>query len=208
MSKIVNEFLLAAENFMPKLHLRQSKFTDSTCGQFIKHLERIQKLKQKQKKTGNLNHIYKSDLNEACFVHEAAYSDSKDLPKRAILYRILKDRAYEFAINPKYDKYQRGLAVIRKVYARFKDNIWTVDLAEMGSSSSENWGVKYLFCVIDVVTKYAWVKALKDKRAKTVCHGFIGIVSNLNINQINYGWIKEGNITINLCTNGSVIMIF
>ena len=57
----------------------------------------------------------------------------------------------------------------------------------MGSSSSENGGVKYLLCVIDVVTKYAWVKALKDKRAKTVRHGFIGILSNLNINQINYG---------------------
>ena len=46
MSKIVNEFLLPAENFMPELHLRQSEFTDSTCGQFIKHLERIQKLKK------------------------------------------------------------------------------------------------------------------------------------------------------------------
>ena len=46
MSKIVNEFLLAAENFMPELHLRQSEFTDSTSGQFIKHLERIQKLKK------------------------------------------------------------------------------------------------------------------------------------------------------------------
>ena len=57
----------------------------------------------------------------------------------------------------------------------------------MGSSSSENGGVKYLLCVIDVVTKYAWVKDLKDKRAKTVRHGFIGILSNLNINQINYG---------------------
>ena len=52
----------------------------------------------------------------------------------------------------------------RKVYARFKDNIWAVDLAEMESLSSKNKNVKYLLCVIDVFTKYAWVKPLKDKK--------------------------------------------
>ena len=34
----------------------------------------------------------------------------------------------------------------RKIYARFKDNIWAADLAEMGSLSSENKNIKYLFC--------------------------------------------------------------
>ena len=51
----------------------------------------------------------------------------------------------------------------RKVYARFKDNIWAPDLAEMGSLSSKNGNVKYLLCVIDFF-KYAWVKPLKDKK--------------------------------------------
>ena len=32
----------------------------------------------------------------------------------------------------------------RKVYERFKDNIWPADLAEMGSLSSTNQGAKYL----------------------------------------------------------------
>ena len=32
----------------------------------------------------------------------------------------------------------------RNVYERFKDNIWPADLAEMGSLSSTNQGVKYL----------------------------------------------------------------
>ena len=52
----------------------------------------------------------------------------------------------------------------RKVYARYKDNIWAADLAEMGSLSSKNKNVQYLLCVIDVFTKYAWVKPLKDKK--------------------------------------------
>ena len=52
----------------------------------------------------------------------------------------------------------------RKVYAGFEDNIWAPDLAEMGSLSSSNCSVKYLLCVIDVFTKYVWVKCLQDKK--------------------------------------------
>ena len=56
----------------------------------------------------------------------------------------------------------------RKVYAWFKDNIWAADLAEMGSLSSRNGGVKYLWCVIDFFPKYVWVKPVTDKKAKRV----------------------------------------
>ena len=52
----------------------------------------------------------------------------------------------------------------RKICARFKDNIWVEDLAEMESSSSKNKNVNYLLCLIDVFTKYAWIKPLKDKK--------------------------------------------
>ena len=52
----------------------------------------------------------------------------------------------------------------RKVYARFKDNIWAVDLAEMRPLSSKNKSVKYLLCAIDVFTKYAFFKPLKNEK--------------------------------------------
>ena len=64
----------------------------------------------------------------------------------------------------------------RRVFARLKDTIWAADLAEMGSLSSFKCGVKYLLCVIDVFTKYPWIKPLKDKKAKMVLHGFSEIV--------------------------------
>ena len=60
----------------------------------------------------------------------------------------------------------------RKVYARFEGNICVVDLAEMGSFSSKNKNVKYLLCVIDLFTKYAWFQILKDKKGKTVLNVF------------------------------------
>ena len=43
----------------------------------------------------------------------------------------------------------------------------------MGSLSSKNKNVKYLLCVIDVFIKYAWVKHVKDKKAKTFLNAFI-----------------------------------
>ena len=79
----------------------------------------------------------------------------------------------------------------RKGYLKFNDNIWSADLAEMGSLSSKSRGVKYLFCVRDVFTKYTSVKPLKDKKAKKGLHGFIEIVIKSN-NKLNKLWLDQG----------------
>ena len=106
MNNIINKFLLPGDNFMPEMHLRQPQFTCSACGPFTKHKQRIQKFKE----TGDTNYIYKNELDKACFAHDAAYSDSKDLTKRTVADKILKNRACNIAKNKKYDGYQRGLA--------------------------------------------------------------------------------------------------
>ena len=64
-----------------------------------KHRDRIQKFRE----TRNLKHLYRNKLDKACFAHDAAYSNSKDLAKRTILDKILKDRPYEMARNCSYD---------------------------------------------------------------------------------------------------------
>ena len=71
---------------------------------------------KKFKDTGNSKHLYRKEFDKARFAHDAAYSDSKDLAKRTISDKILKDRAYEIARNCNYDGYQRALArfLIRK----------------------------------------------------------------------------------------------
>ena len=51
-------------------------------------------------------------FGKACFVHDAAYSDSKDLTERTVADKILRDRAFNIAEDPKYDGYQRGLSSI------------------------------------------------------------------------------------------------
>ena len=78
MNEIVNKVLLLGDKFMPKMHLKHPSFTFSTCGPFTKNKERIEKFMQ----TGNIDFIYKNELDKACFQHDMAYRKSKDLEKR------------------------------------------------------------------------------------------------------------------------------
>ena len=51
----------------------------------------------------------------------------------------------------------------RKVHSSFKDNIWGADIADIQLLSKFNKGIKYLSCVIDLFSKYAFVVPLKVK---------------------------------------------
>ena len=61
----------------------------------------------------------------------------------------------------------------------------------MGSLSSNDKNVKYLLCVIDFITNYAWVKPLNDKKGKTVLNAFIEIVNEFTCTP-NKLWVNEG----------------
>ena len=84
MNNIMNKSLLTGDNFMPEMHLRQRGFTYSACGPFTKSKERIQTFKQ----TGDSRYIYKNELDEACFQHDMAYGDFKDLKKEQLLIKF------------------------------------------------------------------------------------------------------------------------
>lgn len=82
--------MLAGYKFVPKLHLRQLEFTYSACTPLTKHCGRIQKFQRQ----GDLNEIYKNELDKASFAHDTRYTDSKDLAKRIVLDKTLTDRTY------------------------------------------------------------------------------------------------------------------
>ena len=106
MNEIVIKFLLAGDKLMPEMHLREPGFTYSTCGPFTKNKEIIQKFKE----TGDTSYIYKNELDKDCFQHDMAYGDFKDLARRTASNKVLRNRTFDIAKNPKYDGYQRGLA--------------------------------------------------------------------------------------------------
>ena len=108
MNEIFNKFLLAGDKFIPEMHLKQPGFTYSACGPFTKNKERIKKIKE----TGDTSYIYKNELDKACFQHDMAYGDFKDLKRRTASDKVLRDKAFNIAKNLKYDGYQRGLSFI------------------------------------------------------------------------------------------------
>ena len=99
MKNIINKFLLAGDKSMPEMHIRQPQFTYSACGPFTKHKQRIKKFKE----TGDTNYICKNELDKAAFAHDATYSDSNDLTKRTAADKVLKNRPFNIAKDPKYD---------------------------------------------------------------------------------------------------------
>ena len=65
MNKIVSKFLLAEDDFMSEIPLRQQESIYSTCGPFTKSKERIKTFKER----GDSRYIYQNKLDKACFQH-------------------------------------------------------------------------------------------------------------------------------------------
>ena len=130
MNNVINKFLLAGDKFMPEMHLRQPQFVYSACGPFTRHKERIKNYKQ----TGDTRYIYRNELDKACFQHDSAYADHKDLINRTKADKVLKDRAYNIASNPEHDGYQRGIATM--VYKFFYKKSVGSGVKKLNDSSS------------------------------------------------------------------------
>ena len=75
----------------------------------------------------------------------------------------------------------------KRVYSWFKDNIWGVDLADMQLINRFNKGSRFLLCVIDLFSKYAWVAPLKDKKGITIVNTFQKVWNVLTWSQTKYG---------------------
>ena len=88
---------MAGDKSMPEMHLKQTEFTYIACGPFIKNKERIQKFKE----TGDTSYIYKNELDKACFQHDTAYGDFKDLKRRTFSDKVLINKAFNIAKNHK-----------------------------------------------------------------------------------------------------------
>ena len=75
--------------------------------------------------------------------------------------------------RPRLKKFTRG-----KVFACFIDDNWQMDLCDMRSISKENDGVQHILTIIDVFSKFAWIKLLKNKEGTTVLNALKSILEN------------------------------
>ena len=80
----------------------------------------------------------------------------------------------------------------RKVHAAFKDNIWGADLADMELISRYNNGIRFLLCVTNIFSKYAWVVPLKDKKGVSIVTAFQSILKQPK-RKPNKIWVDKGS---------------
>ena len=97
---------MAGDKSMPEMHLKQPGFTYSACGPFAKNKERIKKLKE----TADTSYIYKNELDKLVLNMIWLMGILNILKRRTFSDKVLRDKAFNIAKNPKYDGYQRGLA--------------------------------------------------------------------------------------------------
>ena len=79
----------------------------------------------------------------------------------------------------------------KRVYSAFKDNIWASDLADMQLRSKFNERSRFLLCVIDIYSKYAWVVPLEDKKGVSIANAFQSILNKSN-RKPNKIWVDKG----------------
>ena len=79
----------------------------------------------------------------------------------------------------------------RKVYSGFKDNIWGADLADMKLISKFNKGFRFLLCVIDTFSKYAWAVLLKDIKGISIVNAFQKTLDKSE-RKPNIIWVDKG----------------
>ena len=80
----------------------------------------------------------------------------------------------------------------RKVHAAFKDNTCGADLADMQLLRKYNKGIRFLLCVIDIFSKFAWVVPLKDKKGVSIATAFQSILKQSN-RKPNKIWVDKGS---------------
>ena len=206
---------------MPEMHLRQPQFVYSACGPCARHKERIKKFKQtgdtryiyrnelgKARFQHDSPYAYHKDLinrTEADKVLRDKAYDIASNPEYDGYQKGLASMVYKF-----FDKKSTGSGIAssliladelhkpvikkfnkRKLYSRFKDNIWGVDLAGMQSLSRINKGIKYLLCAIDLCSKYVFVIPLNDEKGISIVNAFDKIIKQSN-RKPNKIWVDQG----------------
>jgi hypothetical protein len=88
--------------------------------------------------------------------------------------------------KPVIRKFQR-----RVVIANYRDNIWGADIVDFSDYEQFNYGYKYILCVIDVFSKFAWCVPLQDKSSQTVLKAFKEIIRTSK-RKPEHLWVDEG----------------
>ena len=122
-----------------------------------------------------LDSIYYNTASPAAYAGiNAVYREAKKrMPK--ITQKDVEDylqRQHAYTLHkPVYRKFPRN-----KVVAIGIDSHWQADLCDMQKLAKYNEGYKYILTCVDVFSKYAWARPIKDKKPESVSNAFQSIL--------------------------------
>ena len=64
------------------------------------------------------------------------------------------------------------------------DDLWQADLVDLSSLSRQNDGYKFILTVIDVFSRFSWVRPLKIKTGQSLREAFASIISDRKPNYL------------------------
>lgn len=132
----------------------------------------VKKRKQSPPLTNQLSEIYFNALHPASFGGIKRLKTASQLPVQTVQKFLNQQWTYQFHKPIRYN-FPR-----RKYMVRGVNEQWQADLVEMQPYSRQNRGYRYILCVIDIFSRYAYTRPLHDKTGIEVSKALKDILEN------------------------------
>lgn len=113
-----------------------------------------------------LEKVYYDPSHPAGFGGAQKLAQATGVPLKKVKAWLAKQSTYTLH-KPLKKKISRSPTIVAGI-----DHQWQADLSDLSSIAQKNKGYRYLMCVIDVFSKYAWVVPIKDKTGETLIQAF------------------------------------
>lgn len=98
--------------------------------------------------------------------------------KSAIAAWLTSVDAYSVSKTPRR-RFKTSRILVTRIHEQLE-----IDLTSVENLTKYNDGIRFLLFVIDVFTRFLWVRPLKDKRGQTILTALRPIISNLKVDKI------------------------
>ncbi|VDH96281.1 Hypothetical predicted protein [Mytilus galloprovincialis] len=125
-----------------------------------------------------LRNIYYNPANPASFagpdkLYRFVRTDGKFvLSKYKIRKMATTTGTIQFTKRPLKRSFQRNRVIVIGI-----DDQWDVDLMDMSKFSKFNSGYNFILVVIDIFSKYVWLRPLKNKKGESVANALKHVLS-------------------------------
>ena len=146
--------------------------------------------KLKKEEAGSLSKYERQKLQRLYTQGSAAYGSVCNLAKTSIL-SVSKVRQFLYS-KASYTKSTLATRKFKRTraFARFKNEIWCMDLAYVGKLAKENNGVKYLLVRQDLYDRIVNAKGMKTKDSEETVKAFSSIITKRN--RPKKIWVDKG----------------